>query len=162
MITVGVLTISDSGAVGARQDTSGENIRAMVTAQLAGAVISAGAIIPDELDVIEGTLREWSDEKQLNLILTTGGTGLAPRDATPEATRAVLNREAPGIAEAMRATSLQHTPFGMLSRGMAGTRGRTLIINLPGSPKAVRECLECILPVLPHAINLLTEGPREH
>lgn len=162
MITVGVLTISDSGAVGARQDTSGENIRAMVTAQLAGAVISAGAIIPDELDVIEGTLREWSDEKQLNLILTTGGTGLAPRDVTPEATRAVLDREAPGIAEAMRATSLQHTPFGMLSRGMAGTRGRTLIINLPGSPKAVRECLECILPVLPHAINLLTEGPREH
>ena len=162
MITVGVLTISDSGAVGARQDTSGENIRAMVTAQLAGAVISAGAIIPDELDVIEGTLREWSDEKQLNLILTTGGTGLAPRDVTPEATRAVLDREAPGIAEAMRATSLQHTPFGMLSRGMAGTRGRTLIINLPGSPKAVRECLECILPVLPHAINLLIEGPREH
>ena len=162
MITVGVLTISDSGAVGARQDTSGENIRAMVTAQLAGAVISAGAIIPDERDVIEGTLREWSDEKQLNLILTTGGTGLAPRDVTPEATRAVLDREAPGIAEAMRATSLQHTPFGMLSRGMAGTRGRTLIINLPGSPKAVRECLECILPVLPHAINLLIEGPREH
>ncbi len=162
MITVGVLTISDSGAVGARQDTSGEHIRAMVTAQLTGAVISAGTIIPDERDVIEGTLREWSDEKQLNLILTTGGTGLAPRDVTPEATRAILDREAPGIAEAMRATSLQHTPFGMLSRGVAGTRGRTLIINLPGSPKAVRECLECILPVLPHAINLLTEGPREH
>jgi molybdopterin adenylyltransferase len=162
MITVGVLTISDSGAVGARQDTSGENIRAMVTAQMTGAVISAGAIIPDERDGIEGTLSEWSDEKHLNLILTTGGTGLAPRDVTPEATRAVLDREAPGIAEAMRATSLQHTPFGMLSRGVAGTRGRTLIINLPGSPKAVRECLECILPVLPHAINLLTEGPREH
>ncbi len=162
MITVGVLTISDSGAAGARQDTSGENIRAMVTAQLAGAVISAGAIIPDERDAIEGTLREWSDEKQLNLILTTGGTGLAPRDVTPEATRAVLEREAPGIAEAMRATSLQHTPFGMLSRGVAGMRARTLIINLPGSPKAVRECLECILPVLPHAINLLTQGPREH
>jgi len=162
MITIGVLTISDSGAVGARQDTSGENIRAMVTAQLTGAVISAGAIIPDKRDVIEGTLCEWSDEKQLNLILTTGGTGLAPRDVTPEATLAVLDREAPGIAEAMRATSLQHTPFGMLSRSVAGTRGSTLIINLPGSPKAVRECLECILPILPHAINLLTEGPREH
>src|SRR5579859_6046303 len=161
MISIGVLTISDSGANGAREDTSGERIRKMVT-QLPEAIISAGAIIPDEREQIEGTLREWSDEKRLNLILTTGGTGLAPRDITPEATRAVLDREAPGIAEAMRAVSLQHTPFGMLSRGVAGTRGRTLIINLPGSPKAVRECLECILPVLPHAINLLTEGPREH
>ena len=162
MITVGVLTISDSGAAGVRQDSSGENIRAMISAQLSGAVIEAGAIIPDKRALIEGTLREWSDEKRLNLILTTGGTGLAPRDVTPEATRAVLDREAPGIAEAMRATSLQHTPFGMLSRGVVGTRGRTLIINLPGSPKAVKECLEFILPVLPHAVNLLTEGPREH
>lgn len=162
MITVGVLTISDSGAKGAREDTSGETIRAMVTSQLPKAVISAGAIIPDEQVLIEGTLREWSDEKELNLVLTTGGTGLAPRDVTPEATKAVIEREAPGIAEAMRAVSLQHTPFGMLSRGIAGTRGRTLIINLPGSPKAVKECLEYILPVLPHAVNLLVEGPREH
>jgi molybdopterin adenylyltransferase len=162
MITVGVLTISDSGAKGAREDTSGENIRAMVASQLPQAVISAGAIIPDEQALIEGTLREWSDEKELNLVLTTGGTGLAPRDVTPEATKAVIEREAPGIAEAMRAVSLQHTPFGMLSRGIAGTRGRTLIINLPGSPKAVNECLEYILPVLSHAVNLLTEGPREH
>jgi molybdopterin adenylyltransferase len=161
LITVGVLTISDSGAKGARQDMSGENIRTMVT-QLPEAVIRAGAIIPDERALIEATLREWSDDKQLNLILTTGGTGLAPRDVTPEATRAVIDREAPGIAEAMRAASLQHTPFGMLSRGIAGTRGSTLIINLPGSPKAVKECLEYILPVLPHAINLLIEGPREH
>ncbi len=161
MISIGVLTISDSGAKGAREDTSGERIRAMVT-QLSGAVLSAGAIIPDERDQIEATLREWSDEKQVNLILTTGGTGLAPRDVTPEATKAVIEREAPGIAEAMRAFSLQQTPFGMLSRGVAGTRGHTLIINLPGSPKAVQECLECILPVLPHAVNLLTEGPREH
>lgn len=162
MFTVGVLTISDSGAAGAREDTSGENIRAIVTAQMPDAVISAGAIIPDEFKLIEGTLLEWSNEKQLNLILTTGGTGLAPRDVTPEATSVVLEREAPGIAEAMRAISVQHTPYGMLSRGVAGTRGRTLIINLPGSPKAVKECLEYILPVLPHAINLLTEGPREH
>ena len=161
MISIGVLTISDSGAKGAREDTSGERIRAMVT-QLSEAVLSAGAIIPDEREQIEATLREWSDEKQVNLILTTGGTGLAPRDVTPEATKAVIEREAPGIAEAMRAVSLQHTPFGMLSRGVAGTRGHTLIINLPGSPKAVQECLECILPVLPHAVNLLTEGPREH
>ena len=161
MISIGVLTISDSSAKGAREDTSGERIRAMVT-QLSEAVLSAGAIIPDEREQIEATLREWSDEKQVNLILTTGGTGLAPRDVTPEATKAVIEREAPGIAEAMRAFSLQQTPFGMLSRGVAGTRGHTLIINLPGSPKAVQECLECILPVLPHAVNLLTEGPREH
>ncbi|MGH2507680.1 MAG: MogA/MoaB family molybdenum cofactor biosynthesis protein, partial [Ktedonobacteraceae bacterium] len=111
---------------------------------------------------IEATLREWSDEQRLNLIITTGGTGFAPRDVTPEATRAILEREAPGLAEAMRAESLRHTPFGMLSRGVAGIRNRTLIVNLPGSPKAVKECLECILPVLPHAINLLIEGPREH
>lgn len=161
MITVGVLTISDSGAKGERADTSGENIRSLV-AQLPDAVISAGAIIPDERDQIAATLREWSDEKRLNLVLTTGGTGLAPRDVTPEATLAVIDRAAPGIAEAMRAMSVQHTPYGMLSRGIAGTRGSTLIINLPGSPRAVKECLEYILPVLPHAINLLTEGPREH
>ncbi len=161
MISIGVLTISDSGAKGTRQDTSGEGIRSMVT-QMPDAVLTAGAIIPDERDQIEATLREWSDGKHLNLILTTGGTGLSPRDVTPEATKSVIEREAPGIAEAMRAASLQHTPFGMLSRGVAGTRGRTLIINLPGSPKAVKECLECILPVLPHAINLLTEGPKEH
>ncbi|MDQ2903159.1 MAG: MogA/MoaB family molybdenum cofactor biosynthesis protein [Ktedonobacteraceae bacterium] len=161
MITIGVLTISDSSAQGARQDTSGETIRALV-APLPGAVVSAGAIVPDEREQIEAILRDWSDDKHLHLVLTTGGTGLAPRDVTPEATRAVIEREAQGIAEAMRAASLQHTPFGMLSRGVAGTRGHTLIINLPGSPKAVRECLECILPVLPHAVNLLSEGPREH
>lgn len=161
MITIGVLTISDSGARGTRQDTSGEVIRALIV-QLPDAVISAGAIIPDERSQIEATLREWSDQQHLNLIVTTGGTGFAPRDVTPEATRAVLERDAPGLAEAMRTESLRHTPFGMLSRGVAGIRGRTLIINLPGSPKAVKECLTCILPVLPHAINLLIEGPREH
>jgi molybdopterin adenylyltransferase len=161
MLTIGVLTISDSGAKGARPDTSGERIRSMLS-RLPEAVIRAGAILPDERELIESTLREWSDKSQLNLILTTGGTGLSPRDVTPEATLAVIEREAPGIAEAMRAVSIQHTPFGMLSRGIAGTRGRTLIINLPGSPKAVQECLECILPVLPHAVNLLTEGPKEH
>lgn len=161
MITIGVLTISDSGARGERADTSGEAICAMVT-RLPEAVVTAGTIIPDERLLIEATLREWCDDKHLNLILTTGGTGLAPRDVTPEATRAIIDREAPGIAEAMRAESLRHTPFGMLSRGIAGTHGRTLIVNLPGSPKAVKECLACILPALPHAINLLIEGPREH
>jgi molybdopterin adenylyltransferase len=161
MITVGVLTISDSGAEGTREDTSGAKIRELVQ-QLPAATISQSLIIPDERSQIERVLQTWSDEQHLHLIITTGGTGLAPRDVTPEATRAVLEREAPGIAEAMRAISIQHTPFGMLSRGVAGTRGKTLIINLPGSPKAVQECLEYILPVLPHAINLLSEGPREH
>ncbi len=161
MITIGVLTISDGAARGERQDLSGENIRTLV-AQLPDAVVSADAIVPDESDSIATVLREWSDEKHLNLILTTGGTGLAPRDVTPEATHAVIEREAPGIAEAMRTISLQYTRTAMLSRSVAGVRGHTLIINLPGSPKAVKECLEYILPVLPHAVNLLIEGPREH
>jgi molybdopterin adenylyltransferase len=161
VITVGILTISDGAAKGERHDTSGETMRTFVM-QLPDVVISAGAIIPDEQEQIAATLRLWCDEKHLNLVLTTGGTGLAPRDVTPEATKAVIEREAQGIAEALRAISLQYTPMAMLSRGVAGVRGRTLIINLPGSPKAVKECLEYLLPVLPHAINLLTEGPREH
>ncbi len=161
MITVGSLTISDGAAKGERHDSSGENMRILVM-QLPDVVIRATAIIPDEQEQISATLRLWCDEKRLNLILTTGGTGLAPRDVTPEATKAVIEREAQGIAEALRAISLKYTPMAMLSRGVAGVRGRTLIINLPGSPKAVKECLEYLLPVLPHAINLLTEGPREH
>ncbi len=161
MLTVGVLTISDGAAKGERQDVSGENIRVLV-AQLPDAVVSASTIVADEREQIAAVLREWSDERRLNLILTTGGTGMAPRDVTPEATRAVIERDVPGIAEAMRSNSLKYTPMAMISRGIAGVRGRTLIINLPGSPKAVNECLEYILPVLPHAINLLTEGPKEH
>jgi molybdopterin adenylyltransferase len=161
MITVGVLTISDGAARGEREDISGETIRTLV-AQLPTASVSAQAIVADEHEQITAALRSWCDEKRLNLILTTGGTGLAPRDVTPEATLAIIEREAPGIAEAMRSISLKYTLMAMLSRGVAGVRGRTLIVNLPGSPKAVRECLEYILPVLPHAINLLTEGPKEH
>lgn len=161
MITIGVLTISDGCAQGTRQDTSGDLICSLVMS-LPAAEIKIRTIVPDERTRIEAVLRAWSDEEHLDLVVTTGGTGLGPRDITPEATRSVIEREAPGIAEAMRAESLRHTPFGMLSRGLVGTRGRTLIINLPGSPKAVKECLECVLPVLPHAINLLTDGPREH
>ena len=161
MISVGVLTVSDGGARGTRVDTSGELVCSLIM-RISEAVVSEREVVPDELVAIEGVLREWSDGKHLNLVLTTGGTGLSPRDVTPEATRAVIDREAPGFAEAMRAESLRHTPFGMLSRGVAGTRGRTLIINLPGSPKAVKECLECIQPALPHAVNLLIEGPPEH
>jgi molybdenum cofactor synthesis domain-containing protein len=161
VITVGVLTISDGAFRHEREDLSGATIRALV-AQLPGAVVRMNAIVPDEQEQIASTLREWSDTQRLHLILTTGGTGLAPRDVTPEATRTVIEREAPGIAEAMRAISLQYTRNAMLSRGIAGVRGRTLIINLPGSPKAVKECLEYVLPVLSHAVNLLVEGPKEH
>ena len=161
MITIGVLTISDSVSKGGRQDLSGAAIRSLV-AQLPDAFVNIETTIPDEQDQIASLLRAWSDEQRLNLILTTGGTGLAPRDVTPEATKAVIEREVPGIAEALRSISLQYTPMAMLSRGVAGVRGRSLIINLPGSPKAVKECLEYLLPVLPHAINLLTEGPKEH
>lgn len=161
MITVGIITISDGAAKGERQDLSGERMRSLIS-QLPDSQISAQTIIPDEQEQITATLLDWSDKQHLNLILTTGGTGLAPRDVTPEATKLVIERDAPGIAEALRAMSLQYTPTAMLSRGVAGVRGRTLIINLPGSPKAVQECLTYIIGVLPHAINLLTEGPREH
>jgi molybdopterin adenylyltransferase len=160
-ITVGVLTISDGATHGTRQDVSGETIRTMV-AQLPEGQVAVSAIVPDEQEQIAATLRSWSDDRQLNLILTTGGTGMAPRDVTPEATRAVIEREAQGIAGAIRLNSLQYTRMAMLSRGLAGVRGRTLIINFPGSPKAVKECMEYILPALPHAINLLIEGPKEH
>lgn len=161
MITVGILTVSDSAFRREREDLSGAAIRTLV-GQLPNTVVRTSTIVPDEQAQITSTLCEWSDTQCLNLILTTGGTGLAPRDITPEATRTVIEREAPGIAEALRAISLRYTQMAMLSRGIAGVRGRTLIINLPGSPKAVKECLEYVLPVIPHAINLLTEGPNEH
>lgn len=161
MITVGIITISDGAAQGVRQDVSGERMRTLISL-LPDAQISIQTIIPDEKEQIIATLLDWSDHQHLNLILTTGGTGLAPRDVTPEATRVVIERDTPGIAEALRAMSLKYTPMAMLSRGLAGVRGRTLIINLPGSPKAVEECLTYIIEVLPHAINLLTEGPTEH
>jgi molybdenum cofactor synthesis domain-containing protein len=115
--------------------------------------------VPDERDQIAATLRRWTDETRLDLILTTGGTGFAPRDVTPEATRDIIEREAPGLAEVMRADSLRITPHAMLSRAVAGIRGRTLIVNLPGSPKGAVENLATILPALPHAIELLREEP---
>jgi molybdopterin adenylyltransferase len=124
-------------------------------AERLGAIVELEAIVPDEQLVIAGTLLTWSDEVGLDLVLTTGGTGFAPRDVTPEATRDVIEREAPGLAEAMRAASLAVTPHAMLSRAVAGIRGHTLIVNLPGSPKAVCENLKTILPALPHAIELL-------
>ncbi|MBN1886954.1 MAG: MogA/MoaB family molybdenum cofactor biosynthesis protein [Thermoflexales bacterium] len=155
---VGVLTLSDRSARGERADDSGPLIAQIVSAQL-GAQVEVQRVLGDELEDIQRTLREWADELQLDLVLTTGGTGFAPRDVTPEATRAVIEREAPGLAEAMRAESLRLTPHAMLGRAVCGIRGHTLIVNLPGSPKAVRESLAVILPVLPHAIALLQEAP---
>jgi molybdenum cofactor synthesis domain-containing protein len=153
-IRTGILTISDRGYRGEYEDLSGPVIRQLVVERL-GAAVEQEAIVPDERETIAATLSAWADEAGLDLVLTTGGTGFALRDVTPEATRDVIHREAPGLAEAMRAASLQITPHAMLSRAVAGIRGATLIINLPGSPKAVRENLETILPALPHAIELL-------
>jgi molybdenum cofactor synthesis domain-containing protein len=122
--------------------------------------VTRQALLPDDESAIRATLSEWADSGELDVILTTGGTGFAPRDVTPEATRAVIEREAPGLAEAMRAASLQITPHAMLSRIVAGIRKRTLILNLPGSPKGAVENLQVVLPVLPHAVQLLREDPR--
>jgi molybdopterin adenylyltransferase len=153
MFAIGVLTISDKGARGERQDKSGEVTREILLSM--DARIVNYDIIPDEKELIVAKLVKWADEDDLDVLITTGGTGLTPRDVTPEATLAVVDRIIPGFAEAMRAESLKKTPYAMLSRAVVGTRGKCLIINLPGSPKAVRECLEVILPVLPHAVETL-------
>lgn len=159
MYTVGILTISDKGSRGEREDVSGETIRQMVSSL--GETAGYG-IVPDEKDLIMEKLIQWSNGKGIDLILTTGGTGLALRDVTPEATLSVIDREVPGLAEAMRSQAMSKSPQAMLSRAVAGTRGRTLIINLPGSPKGVRESLEVLLPVLPHALAILKGETDTH
>jgi molybdenum cofactor synthesis domain-containing protein len=159
MIRLGILTVSDRTARGEAEDRSGPAIAEAVQASLKATIVLR-ATIPDDQPIIEQTLRSWCDGGQIDLALTTGGTGFAPRDVTPEATLTVIERPAPGFAEAMRAASLQVTPHAMLSRAVSGIRGRTLIVNLPGSPKAVREQLAVILPALPHAVELLQQGSQ--
>ena len=156
--TVAVLTVSDRGARGEQEDRSGPVAVAVVEQRL-GWACEHTAIVPDEIDQIEAQLRAWV-AAGVALVLTTGGTGFAPRDITPEATRRVILREAPGLMEAVRAASLQITAHAMLSRAVAGTAERTLIINMPGNPKAIRENMEVLAPVLPHAIELLTDTPN--
>ncbi len=155
---IGVLTLSDKGAQGLRVDESGKLIRAMVAGL---GEVTHYEVIPDEAAEITRTLIEWSDVARLNLILTTGGTGLSPRDVTPQATLQVVDYEIPGMAEAMRMQSLFKTPHAMLSRAVVGVRQSTMIINLPGSPKAVRENLEVVLPALAHAMAKLAGDPSD-
>jgi len=153
----GILTASDRSARGERPDASGPALSRLIQEQ--GWSVNRQALLPDDQSAIRDLLASWADGGELDVILTTGGTGFAPRDVTPEATRLVIEREAPGLAEAMRAASLKITPHAMLSRIVAGIRKGTLIINLPGSPKGAVENLQVVIPVLPHAIQLLQEDP---
>lgn len=159
MYKVAVLTISDKGYAGTREDASGQVVRAMAEAK--GYTVVQATILPDERERISEELRRICDAREADLILTTGGTGFSPRDLTPEATLDVLERLCPGIPEAMRAMSLAITKRAMLTRAVAGIRGATLIINLPGSPKAVRECLEEILEPARHGLDILTGASGE-
>jgi molybdopterin adenylyltransferase len=156
-IRVGILTISDRSWNGVRADLSGPALVKMI--EEASWEISDKALLPDQMDLIREKLIEWCDKTHLDIILTTGGTGFSPRDVTPEATSAVLDRSAPGLAEAMRAASLKVTAHAMLSRAVTGIRGGTIIINLPGSPNAAVENLQAIIAVLPHAVQLLHNDP---
>lgn len=157
MITVAVLTMSDKGSKGEREDSSGPLIKDMLKG--IGAEVKHYEILPDEKELIKEKLIKYS--KEVDLIITTGGTGLSPRDVTPEATLEVIDRQVPGIAEAMRSEGLKKTSRAMLSRAVAGVKGRSLIINLPGSPKAVKENLAVILDVIPHAIEKLKGDTKE-
>ena len=159
-VRVGVITVSDGVFGGHRQDESGREIERIVTE--AGGVVIERRVVPDEIDEIKRALLHMVDSLDADLVLTTGGTGVAPRDVTPEATRDVLDKEVPGIPEAMRYFSLTKTRRAMLTRAVAGVRKQTLIVNLPGSARAVRECMEAIYPELEHAVVLIRGGPSDH
>jgi molybdopterin adenylyltransferase len=154
----GILTASDRSARGERPDLSGPALAEFVTSQ--GGTVVRAAILPDDRDALRAAMAEWCDSRAMDVLLVTGGTGFAPRDVTPEATRLIIEREAPGLAEAMRTESLKVTPHAMLSRGVCGIRAKTIIINLPGSPKAALENLQVVYPVLGHAVELLQESPE--
>lgn len=160
MFNIGIITISDGVWRGERPDDSGKAIRESLSAE-EFRVVKYEAI-PDEVKTISGKLAEWADEGSVDVIITTGGTGLAPRDVTPEATLSILDRVVPGLAEVMRIQTFAKTPFSTLSRAVAGVRKRCLIINLPGSPKAVKECLEVILPAIPHAAQIIKGEVTQH
>ena len=160
MPTLGVLTTSDLGSRGIRVDSSGALIMDAFSSN--GFDVEKYKVVPDERQIIEDVLRAWVDTENLDLIVTTGGTGLTKIDVTPEATLAIIEREVPGIAEAMRIRTMDITPFSALSRAVAGVRQDTLIINMPGSPKAVQECLGVLMPVIPHALGLLKDPPISH
>ncbi|MBN1954393.1 MAG: MogA/MoaB family molybdenum cofactor biosynthesis protein [Anaerolineae bacterium] len=160
-IRAAVITISDRGYAGEREDASGPLLARLLQQKIAAEIVEQ-SILPDEPQRIRETLIRLADETGVDLVITTGGTGLTPRDQTPEATRAVLDREAPGLAEALRLEGYRRTPLALLSRGVAGLRGRTLIVNLPGSPKAVREGIEILAPILPHAVQMARGIDTEH
>jgi molybdenum cofactor synthesis domain-containing protein len=155
-----IVTVSDRSARGEREDRSGPELAEAIRA-LDGEVLGM-SIVPDDVDAIEAELIRLCDERRAPLVLTTGGTGFAPRDVTPEATRRVLEKEAPGLSEHARAATVTRTRFAVLSRGISGIRGRSLIINLPGSPKGARETFEVLAPLLPHALSVLADGGDEH
>ena len=160
-IRAAVVTVSDRSASGERADESGPVLAELLRG--AGATVVAQEVVPDELEPLAARLRALADREDVNLVVTTGGTGLSPRDNTPEATRAVVEREVPGLGEAMRAETLRQTPTAMLSRAVCGTRSGALVVNLPGSPKGVRECFAVIRPVLSHAVATLSgRGDRLH
>ena len=158
MIRTAILTVSDKGAKGERDDTTVREVRSLLTD---GFTEVAYEVVPDEPEQVRAHLMAWADDDRADLIVTTGGTGLAPRDRTPEATRAVLDFEVPGLAELMRAEGVKNNPKAALSRGLAGVRGRTLILNLPGSPKGAQESLAAVLELLPHALDTLRAEKRE-
>ena len=159
IIRAAVVTVSDRCARGEQEHRSGELLCELL--REAGAEVVAREVLSDGLEPLAAALRDFADRDDVNLVVTTGGTGLAPRDNTPEATRAIIEREVPGLAEAMRAETLVRTPTAMLSRGLCGVRSGALVINLPGSPKGVRECFAVVRPVLGHAVGLLAGRPHE-